>query len=113
MKQTAKLLALRSFFFACFLSLFTMVTWAQENTEGGGGETTTTTTKTSKTTDINITSDTGDTWYTQPWVWIVGAAVFILLLVALLNTGKSRDTVSTSDRVTVKKTVERDTGSDL
>ncbi len=27
------------------------------------------------------------TWYTQPWIWIVGGAVFILLLVALLRGG--------------------------
>jgi ABC-type Fe3+-siderophore transport system permease subunit len=35
--------------------------------------------------DVNITKDGGGGggWYTQPWVWIVGAAVFILLLVAL------------------------------
>ncbi len=34
--------------------------------------------------DVNINVNTkGSTWYTQPWVWVVGAAVFILLLVAL------------------------------
>ena len=27
-------------------------------------------------------------WYTQSWVWVVGAAVFILLLVALLRGGR-------------------------
>ena len=27
-------------------------------------------------------------WYQQPWVWVVGAAVFILLLVAILKGGK-------------------------
>ncbi len=32
------------------------------------------------------------TWYTQPWAWVVGGAVFILLLVALLRSGnKSTD----------------------
>lgn len=25
------------------------------------------------------------TWYTQPWAWVVGGAVFILLLVALVK----------------------------
>ncbi|WP_439488951.1 hypothetical protein [Algoriphagus sp.] len=24
-------------------------------------------------------------WYEQPWVWVVGAAIFILILVALLR----------------------------
>lgn len=109
MKQTMKVALPRIFFF-CFLSLFTVAVWAQD-TNGGGGETkSTTTTTSSKSTDINITTD-GNTWYTQPWVWIVGAAVFILLLVALLSSGRGRDTTSTTDRVTVKKTVERD-GSD-
>jgi hypothetical protein len=33
--------------------------------------------------DVNIGKEAA--WYTQPWVWIVGGAVFILLLVALLR----------------------------
>ena len=38
-----------------------------------------------KKVDININSDKGGNWYAQPWVWIVGGAVFLLLLVALLR----------------------------
>jgi len=76
------------------------VLWAQDNSGGGGG--------TSKT-EVNITADTGDAWYTSPWVWVIGAAVFILLLVALTSGGRSRRTDGTTDRVTVTKTVERDT----
>ncbi len=34
--------------------------------------------------NVKITKDNGN-WYAQPWVWIVGAAVFLLLLVALLR----------------------------
>ena len=37
--------------------------------------------------DINVNKD-NEQWYAQPWVWIVGGAVFILLLVALLKSGK-------------------------
>ena len=37
--------------------------------------------------DVNVKKDN---WYTQPWVWIVGGAVFILLLVALIRGGGSR-----------------------
>jgi len=33
--------------------------------------------------DINTPGDGGGNWYASPWVWVVGAAVFILLLVAL------------------------------
>ena len=40
--------------------------------------------------DVNIKKDGGD-WYAQPWVWIVGGAVFILLLVALLRRGGEKD----------------------
>jgi hypothetical protein len=36
--------------------------------------------------DVTIKKDNNN-WYTQPWVWIVGGAVFILLLVALLRRG--------------------------
>ena len=38
--------------------------------------------------NVKISKD-NDNWYAQPWVWIVGAAVFILLLVALLRGNKS------------------------
>jgi hypothetical protein len=41
--------------------------------------------------DINVNKDGGGNWYTQPWVWIVGGAVFILLLVALLRGNRSSD----------------------
>lgn len=47
-----------------------------------------------KGTDINVNVNKGGgNWYTQPWVWIVGAAIFILLLVALLrgNNSSARD----------------------
>ena len=36
-------------------------------------------------------SKTETTWYTQPWVWIVGGAVFILLLVALIRGGGNKN----------------------
>ena len=36
--------------------------------------------------DINVNKGGGGFW-ASPWVWIVGAAVFILLLVALLRGG--------------------------
>lgn len=40
--------------------------------------------------DINVNKGGGDYWYAQPWVWIVGGAIFILLLVALIRSGSSR-----------------------
>jgi phosphotransferase system glucose/maltose/N-acetylglucosamine-specific IIC component len=44
-----------------------------------------------KTVDVNINTNSGGNWYAQPWVWIVGAAVFILLLVALTRSGSKSD----------------------
>lgn len=38
--------------------------------------------------DVDINKNSGG-WYTNPIVWIVGAAVFILLLVALLRGNNS------------------------
>lgn len=35
--------------------------------------------------DIDIEIGTEPVWYKQTWVWVVGAAVFILALVALLR----------------------------
>ncbi len=45
--------------------------------DGGGASVNVTTSKTS--------TSSSEGWYTSPWVWVIGAAVFILLLVALLN----------------------------
>ncbi len=45
-----------------------------------------------KTVDVNINTkpDNGGNFFMQPWVWIVGGAVFLLLLVALLRNNKSK-----------------------
>jgi hypothetical protein len=39
---------------------------------------------------VEISIGKKSNWYEQPWAWIVGAAVFILLLVAILRSGKKR-----------------------
>lgn len=38
--------------------------------------------------DINTKPD-NDNFFMQPWVWVVGGAVFLLLLVALLRSNSS------------------------
>lgn len=43
-----------------------------------------------KKVDVDINTK-GSNWYASPWVWVVGAAVFILLLVALTRSGNRRD----------------------
>jgi hypothetical protein len=63
----------RYFTLVFFSALFSIVALAQE-----------------KSAEINVDinkdgGSTGGAWYNQPLVWIIGAAVFILLLVALLR----------------------------
>ena len=65
------------------------------------------TTHSSVTTTHTTTTETSD-WYTQPWVWIAGGAVFILLLVALIRGNSSSSNRTTTDRVTVTKTRDTD-----
>ena len=44
-----------------------------------------------KKVDVNIDVNKGDSnWYQQPWVWIVGGAAFILLIVAIARGGGSK-----------------------
>jgi hypothetical protein len=107
MMQQLKMLRFRKVILLMSLCLFTSVLFAQPETQSGQTETTTTTTRTStEKTDVDLTVSGDDTWYTQPWVWIAGAAVFILLLVALLSGGR-KDRVR-SERIVVKKTEDRD-----
>jgi len=57
----------------------------------------------STTTSTSNTAANPD-WYAAPWVWIVGAAVFLLLLIALVRgSGGSDKTVT--HRTTVRKDV--------
>ncbi|GAB4092190.1 hypothetical protein [Flaviaesturariibacter terrae] len=95
------------------LAGFQLAVWAQDggSSGGSGGGSSTTSSSSSSTHSVNVT-DGGSNWYNSPWVWLVGAAVFILLLVALLGGSRSRSRTTTTttatdtgDRVT---TVRRD-----
>ena len=66
---------MKKVFFALLFALYGTLVFAQ-------GET--------KSVDVNINTKGGN-WYASPWVWVVGAAVFILLLVALTRGGGRRD----------------------
>ncbi len=63
-----------------FLFLSTLVTLSSMAQNDGGGK---------LDVDINVNKD--QNWYQQPWVWIAGGAVFILLLVALLKGGSKKE----------------------
>ena len=74
MKSKKVIFAFRTFAMLLMLAFFQTAAWAQD-----------------KSVDINITKDGGGgNWYAQPWVWIVGGAVFLLLLVALLRNNNSK-----------------------
>lgn len=61
--------------FFILATLMAFQTWAQD-----------------KKVDVDIdVNKKGSDWYQQPWVWIVGGAVFILLLVAMLKGSGKKD----------------------
>ena len=93
MKQLIRPQILR---YALLLFLSTVanaMVWAQDNT------TTTATNTATSTTEQQ-------TWYAEPWVWVVGGAVLILLIVALTR-GSSN--AGRTDKVTFTKTTSSET----
>ncbi len=80
--------------FQILLTLSTAIVWAQDSSSTA---VTTETTSTSSTTQ--------ETWYTAPWVWVVGIAVVILIIVALTRGNKNGGTGRT-DKVTYTKRTE-------
>jgi uncharacterized protein YggT (Ycf19 family) len=102
MKNSARLVAFKTFISLLVFNFIQLVVQAQDSASSS----TTSTTKTSVSTE-----QTNQFW-TSPWVWVIGAAIFILLLVALLRSNSSRS-AGTTDRTTVTKTVRRDTDTDL
>ncbi|RYY59787.1 hypothetical protein [Flaviaesturariibacter aridisoli] len=94
------------------LATVNLAVWAQDggSSTGGGGSSSSTSSTSTSTHSVSLT-DGGSNWYNSPWVWVIGAAVFILLLVALLGGSRSRSRTTTTtttdagDRVT---TVRRD-----
>jgi hypothetical protein len=70
------------FFLAILFTCMQVVLWAQDANQ----------TVTQKTTETTTTQ-----WYTSPWVWVAGGAIFIIILVALMrgnsSTSETRTTV--------------------
>lgn len=79
------------FLLVLFSSFLQVVTWAQDSSSSS-----------SNVTVTKETTTTTTTWYTQPWVWVVGGAVFIIILVALFR-GNSSKTTDVSRSTTVIK----------
>ena len=57
-------------------------------------------------TTTSTATITEKTWYMQPWAWVVGGVV-LLIIIVLATRGSS--TTTTADKVTVTRTIERDT----
>lgn len=105
MKNLAKIAWYKTLLMMAVFSFVQTVSLAQDSSSSSSSSSTTTTT----------TTENVDNWYASPWVWVVGAALFILLLVALLRGNSSRTTTSDTgrtDKVTVTKSVRTDTDVD-
>ena len=55
--------------------LISGLTFAQSQGGGGGG------------LDVNVNTGPSAVWYGQWWVWAIGIAVFLVVIVALTNRG--------------------------
>ncbi|MEO7984498.1 MAG: hypothetical protein ABI688_10490 [Bacteroidota bacterium] len=86
MKKVNLSLAFKSFLLFLFGSLQVMIAAAQDNTNTNSTHTTTVTKETTTSTD----------WYMQPWVWIVGGAVLLIILVALLRGNSNKEVTRTT-----------------
>ena len=60
-------------------------------------------------TSHSTVTTTETTWYAEPWVWAVGAAIFIIIIVALVRgNDSSRSSAGRVDKVTYTKKVSRE-----
>ena len=66
---------MKKIYLSLYVTFFSIIAFAQEK---------------SAEIDVNINKGGEANWYASPWLWIVGAAVFILLLVALTRGGGRR-----------------------
>ena len=44
--------------------------------------------------DVNVdigAEETGGAWYTAWWIWVVGIALFIIIIVAIVSAGRTRE----------------------
>ena len=86
MKTLFKFSSLKIFLSLLLVSFIQTFVFAQD--DGGSSVTTTTHTE-------------SQTWYMEPWVWVVGGLVLLILLIALLR--------GSNNKVTVTKTTTTDT----
>lgn len=67
--------------------------------------------------DLNNTPigppDEDDKWYSQPWVWIVGALLLTLLLITILRRTKPTRSIADEDRISKVVGTEHNPDKDL
>jgi hypothetical protein len=84
---------LKKIFFSMAFLFVSVISFAQDSTVKA-------------TTTTNTTASSTETmWYMNPIAWVVGGIVLLVLLIALFRNNSSS---TSSDRVTVTKTVSRD-----
>ncbi len=82
-------------FFKCFIvtlafTCLNLIGWAQDSTR----------------TTVHTTTTEHTEWYTAPWVWVVGGIIVVVLLIALINSGRgSSRTTTVSDTGAGTRTV--------
>ena len=107
MKSVVNSARIKHFMALVVFSLIQLVVLAQDSNGGSSSTTSTSSTK--------ISVSESENWYASPWVWVIGAALFILLLVALLRGNSSTRTASDTartDKVTVTKQVRTESDTD-
>ena len=92
MKHLIRPVYFKHAFLLFVLALTNALVWAQDSTGSVSSSTNTSTTTTT------------ETWYTAPWVWVVGGAVLILIIVALTRGNSGGSSTGRTDKVTVTKT---------
>ncbi len=94
---------LKLIFTVLVVTFIQAASFAQETTSGGSS---------TSTTKVEVTTDTNN-WFSDNWIWVVGVVVFIILLFALMGSGRSsRTTVVREDRAAGTGRVTRTTTVD-
>ncbi len=83
MKRVVKPTGGRALYFTLFFFLMRLAALAQSDSISASNMT-----PSSSSEGLTTTGSHNNMWYTQPWAWILGATIFILLLVALLSNAK-------------------------
>jgi len=101
MKHITKGVGMKALLTFLTIAFLQTIIVAQDNGSSASGSSTT-------SKSVSVTSQSSN-WLSSPWLWVAGAVVFILLLVALLRgRGDSATSATRTERVTVTKSTSGD-----